>query len=200
MKGGKAVLKDYIPLDRKRYLNLGSGGPETAKHILAYGKTVIDIDFQRAHDFEHHNYTWIKYDLNNGVPYKDDIDVIVANHVLEHIQNTGLFLSGCATALKDDGTLCIAVPPFKHNIVGGHVHVWNLGLLMYNLALNGFDVVSGRFKREGYNLIGIVKKMEKKLPDLQNDNGDIEKLVLLNYLPKSFYQAMNGDFNQYNWK
>jgi len=199
MLGGKGVILKYIDRpEAKTYLNIGSGSDKTARFLIDRDKKVTDIDIKRTHSFKHENYSFIEWNLELGIPV-GGFDVIIANHVLEHIRNTGIFLLGCNSALNDDGVLCIAVPPFKHALAGGHVHVFNMGILMYNLVLTGFNVVDGHFKKEGYNIIGIVKPRHDKLPKLNYDKGDIDILVRNGLLPSFFRQGMNGDMKMYNW-
>ena len=101
--------------------------------------------------------------------------------------------------LKHDGLFCIAVPPFKHRIVSGHITLYNMGLLMYNLALAGFDVINGRFKEEGCNLMAIVKRNNKPIPFLNHDAGDLETLIRHGILPSWAKNGFDGNFKEYNW-
>jgi SAM-dependent methyltransferase len=87
------------------------------------------------------------------------LDGIWASHVVEHSRNPGAFLDRCRDALAPDGWLAVVVPPFKHQVVLGHVSPgWNLGILMYNLAGAGFDPARGHFRKHGYNLAAFVPK------------------------------------------
>ena len=46
-----------------------------------------------------------------------------------------LFLKKVHSLLNEGGYLAIIVPPRKPFIVGGHVTIWNAGLVLYNLIL-----------------------------------------------------------------
>ena len=83
-------------------------------------------------------------------------------------------LESLRKAMKDDGWLIVLVPPGKPEIVGGHVHTFNMGLLMYNLILAGFNVRDGHFLKRGYNICAYVQKSETPLPALKHDSGDID--------------------------
>ena len=119
-------------------------------------------------------------------------------HVLEHSRNPGVFLDACLALLKPGGHLFVAVPPLKHEIVGGHMSLWNMGLLWYHLILAGFDVHNGRYASEmGYNLFAHVQRPEKPIviPPLAYDNPDIETLHEAGLWPKGFHaqQGFNGN-------
>lgn len=86
-------------------------------------------------------------------------NAIWASHVIEHSRNVGAFLDRCFDLLKDGGWLFVVVPPFKHQVVQGHVAPgWNIGLLVYNLLAGGFNVKDGHFLSHGYNIIAAVQK------------------------------------------
>lgn len=131
-------------------------------------------------------------------PHK--FDAVWASHVLEHTRNPGIFLDKIYDGLKPAGVLFVIVPPHKNKIVGGHVTAgWNIGLLMYNLILAGFDVKNGRYKKSGYNVAAFVQKRESRdLPRLRYDNGDIE--ILSDFWPnETFRQGFEGDVEEFNW-
>jgi len=69
------------------------------------------------------------------IGFDEKFDAIWASHVLEHSPNPGHFLAKCFEDLRDGGVLAVTVPPAKHEIVGGHVTLWNEGLLLVNLIL-----------------------------------------------------------------
>jgi hypothetical protein len=83
--------------------------------------------------------------------------LVWCSHVLEHQPNAGLFLAKLIRDCRDGGILAITVPPAKTEIVGGHVSLWNAGLLLYRLALTGIDCRDARVKTYGYNVSVIVR-------------------------------------------
>jgi len=68
-------------------------------------------------------------DLNSpfeawGLP-EGSFDYIVAEHIAEHLNDRIAFLRGCRQLLKDDGTLILEVPNYKHiGAVGDLEHRW----------------------------------------------------------------------------
>jgi SAM-dependent methyltransferase len=84
-------------------------------------------------------------------------DAVVLSHVLEHCADVGRALGHVRRVLKEKGLLLVFVPPVEDIVCAGHVSVgWNVGQLMYVLALNGFDVSRGNFIEYGYNVCGFV--------------------------------------------
>ena len=201
------IGQDYFLPYMLRYnfdtiLDIGMG-PDTyiADFFIKNKKRVYAIDIEKQNSYEHEKFHFIEGNFL-GYPFSRKFDAVLASHVLEHVQNTGLFLDKVYDILNDDGIFFCIVPPHKTQIVGGHVTIgWNMGILMYNLILSGFDVKEGRFKKCGYNIAGFVKKREnKKLPeDLIFDAGDIEKLA--DYWPNKDYfkHAFEGDIEEWNW-
>lgn len=133
----------------------------------------------------------------NTHPFDQRFDCVWASHVLEHQLNVNLFLRKCHEILNDPGVLAVTVPPMKPKIVGGHVSVWNAGLLLYNLVMAGFDCRDAVVLKYGYNITAIVRKRGSlTLPELSLDTGDISKLEP--YLPAGFHEGMDGDLEQVN--
>ena len=78
--------------------------------------------------------------------------------ILEHQLNVNLFLEKIKNLLVSDGILAIVVPIRKPNIVGGHLTLWNLGLLLYNLVIAGFDCSEASCITYDYNKLLLGKK------------------------------------------
>lgn len=178
---------DKIPFNS--VLDIGCGFGEHFKRFQQAGKQVTAIDI-----------------IDNGFNIVGDyldtnllsFDLIWASHILEHQLNVNLFLRKCYSDLKENGYICVTVPPLKHNIVGGHVTLWNAGLVLYNLVLAGFDCSNAKIKKYGYNISVIAQKGNFTLPALKYDNGDIE--LISQWLPKGYnYQNFNGDILEFNW-
>ena len=130
-------------------------------------------------------------------------DCLWLSHVLEHQLNVNLFLKKVYGDLKDGGILAVTVPPLKHTIVGGHVTLWNAGLVLYNLIMAGFDCSQARVKQYGYNISVLVPKVPAAVPyeRMYFDQGDIE--LISQFFPKhprmQWQQSFRGDIAQLNW-
>ncbi|QDU30118.1 bifunctional 3-demethylubiquinone-9 3-methyltransferase/ 2-octaprenyl-6-hydroxy phenol methylase [Anatilimnocola aggregata] len=137
------------------------------------------------------------------VQFGQQFDCLWVSHVLEHQLNVNFFLKKLHRDLKEGGLLAISVPPLKHEIVGGHVTLWNAGIVLYNLILAGFDCSQARVKCYGYNISIITPKITAKLPydQLKFDNGDVDTLA--EFFPKhpklKWQQNVPGNIAQLNW-
>ena len=125
-------------------------------------------------------------------------DVVWCTHVLEHALNVNIFLTDLRQVLHENGHAFIAVPPHKPQIVGGHVNLFNMGLLMYRLVLAGFDCRNGAFKRQAYNLFAHVRRGVPVGRNLNYDAGDIE--ILSDLFPMPVQQGFNGEIDEVNWE
>ena len=151
------------------------------------GKTATTIDLSNA-------------DINsdyNCYEFDSAFDAIWCSHCLEHQLNVNSFLRKVFHDLKMGGVLAVTVPPLKHSIVGGHVTLWNAGLLLYNLILAGFDCSQASVKAYGYNLSVIVEKKPISLPDLNRVFGDIN--ILSRYFPIPVSERFDGRIDEVNW-
>lgn len=185
MNADQALAK-VLSMEFETVLDLGSGQGLHAEIFRENNKDVTTIALSNADIVGDFIFTEL------GI-----FDCIWASHVLEHQRNCGAFLDKCFGILKDDGILAITVPPSKSEIVGGHLSLWNAGLLLYNLILAGFDCSSASVKKYGYNISVIVKKKKAALPSLKMDFGDIEKIA--RFFPFEATHGFNGELEEINW-
>lgn len=184
------AIKKVLTLDFTTVLDIGSGGGDHADRFRNEGKQVTTIDLRSKKADYQADYLKFKVKLK---PF----DCVWASHVLEHQPNPNQFLKKCFSDLKDGGILAVTVPPLKHEIVGGHVTLWNAGLLLYHLILAGFDCRDAMVKAYGYNISVIVRKVKADLPELMMDCGDIEKLK--EFFPFNAYHGFEGRISEVNW-
>ena len=170
-------------------LDVGSGSGTHADELRRLGKSVITVDSGHKANIPHAYQAW-----EFGA---DNVEAIWCSHTLEHQVNPGAFLQKMQHELRPGGLLAITVPPAKHNIVGGHVTLWNAGLLLYQLILAGFDCSQARVGSYGYNISVIVELHEIQLPPLANDAGDIDRLA--QYFPGPVTQGFNGQLPNIRW-
>jgi len=168
-------------------LDVGSGNGDHAKAFASAGLQVTTVDFQNADicgDF-----------LTVDCP---KADLVWTCHVLEHVPNPNLFLAKCFDQINNDGWFCVTVPPLKHNIVGGHVNLYNAGLLLYQMILAGFDCREAKVNEYGYNISVLVKKRYARIPEIAYDYGDIE--ILRGYFPLDVQHGFDGRLGEVNWR
>jgi len=166
-------------------LDIGYGSGQHSQVLREYGMNVVGVDYAKEGDY-------LEYQLP-----KSAYDGIWCSHVLEHIHDVGRFLQKAHSELKEGGVLAVTVPPAKHDVVGGHVSIWNEGLLLYRLILAGFDCSAAKVGSYGYNLSVIVRKRSIQLPELKHDCGDIE--LLSQYFPFEAKHGFNGQTGNINW-
>lgn len=177
-RGSEALARLLGCPDTYRVLDIGSGSGEQAAIMRAAGRDVWTVDIAGPADHVGDFMAWA------GGP--TGFDAVWACHVLEHQPNPGAFLQACRRRLRPGGLLAVTVPPLKDEIVGGHVTLWNAGLLLYHLILAGFDCRAARVGTYAsgpgfppYNISVLVRRPVEPiaLPALRMDRGDIETLA-----------------------
>lgn len=187
-EAARKLVKDY---SFNTLLDIGSG-PKSAAYSLFTDndKTVTRQDINPDYQPD------LLGDFNN-LAIVDQYDCVWCSHVLEHQLNVNHFLTKIFHTLKEGGVLAITVPPRKDEIVGGHVTLWNAGLLLYNLILAGFDCKNAAVKSYGYNISVIVEKKTAILPNLNYDAGDIN--ALNEFFPLGVFEGFDGNIQELNW-
>lgn len=161
-------------------LDIGSGKGEHAEGFRrCYEVTTVDLNHEADH---RHDYLSVTFD--------EPFDCIWASHILEHQRNPGWFLDKCRGDLREGGLLAVTVPPRKDAIVGGHVSLWNAGLLLYHLVLARFDCSRALILAHDYNISAVLTKRTIDLPPLMMDTGDIERLA--SFFPIKVKQGFDG--------
>lgn len=174
--------------DFESILDVGCGKMPYLDLFLKKRKKYLGIDLNPWQENGNH---FINTSLDN-MPTNDKFDCVFSSHVIEHIQNTREFIDSMKSKVKDGGVLCIIFPRPKDLIVGGHVHVFNHGIMLYNIILSGIDC--SKFKCLSYGnsncVLGICRKVEFNF-ELCHDHGDIE--LLKKYFPKELRDRIHGD-------
>lgn len=198
----KAAMEKVIHLSREGWmkklllptlLDIGAGHKEHARLFQTEGFKVTTLDKHWDAD--------IQGDFLDG--YTGEWDFVWASHVLEHSHSPIEFLRQCWNNCTMGGFLAVTVPPLKHQIVGGHVTLWNEGLLLYNAVLAGWDCLHAMVYAEGYDISLVVQKSNNDhlmltLERLADDHGDIERLAP--YFPIVVKEGFNGQLGRINWK
>jgi SAM-dependent methyltransferase len=199
------MLQDY---SFQSVLDIGCGDGHHSSIFKANGKDVTSLDYGDSPYF-HLNEEKGECIIGDFMGYDFDTkqyDAIWCSHVLEHQLNANLFLKKIHRILKEDGVLAITVPPLKHEIVGGHLSLWNTGLLLYELVLAGFDCSNAIAKKYGYNISVILeKKTIEVLPELVFDAGDIRTIRKylpqgINFIEKRLDVTFDGDIENIGWR
>ncbi len=196
------VLADY---EFDSVLDVGGGAGEHGEVFLAFGKRVTSVDYGRSVYFERRNpqRSVIVGDFNT-LELPERYDLVWCSHVLEHQLDAHRFLSRLHAATREGGVLALTVPPAKSEIVGGHVSLWNAGLLLYRLVLAGFDCRQARVRRYGYNISVLLEKRSIVLPELAFDCGDLRRLKAflppaLPLRPNALDDPFDGEIERLGW-
>lgn len=196
LMSAEALEKLLAEYDFASVLDVGCGPGRHLDRFRAAGKRAAGIDI---------------VSLADGVIVADYLrhefdrpfDCLWLSHVLEHQLNVNFFLRKVFADLREGGVLAVTVPPLKHAIVGGHVTLWNAGLVLYNLVLAGFDCRQARVKQYGYNISVMTPKIPAAIAyhELHYDDGDID--LLAHYFPQHarlpIRQGFCGDIRQLRW-
>lgn len=200
-------------------LDIGCGSGEHSKIFKNYGKKVTALDYGKSIYYEKSANSeieiiesdfnsWCSNNWEKGTGHS--FDCIWASHVLEHQTDLNHFFLNLLSLCKDNPKTIIAitVPPKKDLIVSGHLSIWNAGLLLYNLIVNGLDCRNAKILEYGYN-ISVIFQIEdlyisQKLPKLNYDSGDLLKLK--EFFPSGIqWQSVkndivfDGDIKELNW-
>ncbi|QDU04438.1 bifunctional 3-demethylubiquinone-9 3-methyltransferase/ 2-octaprenyl-6-hydroxy phenol methylase [Gimesia chilikensis] len=175
-------------------LDVGCGKGALFPRLLETGAEVVGLDFlpeceiQTVFQDKKANYIRTMFDsfCNDQL-----FEAVIASHLIEHIPDTERFLIKFFSLLIPNGAYCLIWPPPKSAIVGGHVHLFNPGLMLYNLVRLGVDCRDVRVVQCGYSYGVMGRYSTFDVPDLNHDQGDIE--LLQNYFPFKVEQGFNGD-------
>tara|TARA_R100000687_G_scaffold83707_1_gene89664 strand:+ start:22247 stop:22846 length:600 start_codon:yes stop_codon:yes gene_type:complete len=184
LQGGEC-LDHVLAMNPGTVLDIGSGDGKHAAIMRTAGIRVTTISMIEPADYVG---DFMEYD---GPP----VDCVWACHVLEHVPNVGAFLAKCREMVNEGGTLAVTVPPLKTALVGGHINLFTMGTLIYNLILAGFKVE--RIGSYGYNLSAICSVDPEPLPALEFDSADLDTLA--NRFPGGVFQGCDGSLEDHQW-
>jgi len=145
------------------------------------------------------------FDLGKPIPGRDEVTRYFASrYAAESILDigcgsgpvwpifaaAGMRVTGIE-CVEPGGVFCLIWPPPKAAIVSGHVHVFNLGLMLYNLVRLGVDCRRTEMVRCGYCLAIMGRYRRFEIPALTHNEGDLD--VLGPYFGCPVYQGFDGD-------
>jgi 2-polyprenyl-3-methyl-5-hydroxy-6-metoxy-1,4-benzoquinol methylase len=199
IRGGAAAWYLLNSCEFKSVLDVGSGGGEQALQFAKRNKSVHCVDYGVSVYFQQSSaraeleamssVRWSIGNFNEMVP-TETYDLVWCSHILEHQPDANRFIKHCLSYLSADGWLAITVPPLKHRIVGGHVSLWNAGLLLYQIVLAGNNCSEAIVMNYDYNISVLVRKSPIELPHLDFDTGDIDRLKA--FFPVGYEENFDG--------
>lgn len=188
VKNSSKKFKELLDENGQDFLDLGCWDGE---NTLKYGKKVgakklfgIEIEKNKAKIASNRGITVKISNLNNKFPFKDSsMDIVVANHVIEHLTQTEQFIKEIFRVLKKDGYCVIATP----NLASWH----NVFALIF-----GMQPFSGPHVRISSHDIKALSKMDKDkakniIKSSTESNDYLRHLVVMTYkeLIKNFKNA-----------
>ena len=104
-----SVLRDYRQLEYMKVLEIGTGAGYIAHELSKVSKSVDSVDIVDDRKVKTGYTQCIVQD--ETLPYDDGVfDVVVTNHVLEHVPDQEKHFSEIRRVLKDDGIVYLASP------------------------------------------------------------------------------------------
>lgn len=205
-KSGELALKKMVKdFSFDSVMDIGCGNGFASEFFTDHGKNVTAIDYGKSPHFKDTMAKNVIIGDFNELKFDKKYDAIWCCMVLEHQLDVQTFLAKINSFLKEGGVLCVTVPRKKDGLVGGHVSLWNPGMLIYRLVLAGFDCQNAHVKCYGYNISVIVEKKSISVLDrIAYDKGDL--LLLEQYFPKKMKRRpidgdiqFCGNFKSINW-
>lgn len=146
-----------------RVLDIGSGYGFHSRYFAGRSCTTSALTFHGPPELiaqaTNDGYTLVCGDMHD-LPFQDgEFDLVWSHHSLEHsFCPPGLLLEWYRVT-KPNGWLAVTVPPHKTDIVSGHFQTgWTVGQLLYLLGVAGFELRTGVFLEEGYNVRALVQR------------------------------------------
>lgn len=159
-----------------RVLDIG-GGPGYQTQWLrecTYNATSVDLSPPAV------DVPWIAADAH-ALPFADaSVDAVWTHHAFEHFRDPLGALAEVNRVLRDDGWLFFTVPDTDGVVSSGHINRYDMPLVVYHLAMCGFDANRGYFGKFRSHLRAAVRK--RGPADMQTD---VRVLATSGYLPAS---------------
>jgi SAM-dependent methyltransferase len=153
-----------LPYDEiERVLDVGYGYGQHASYFAGRGLEVVGVtahlsEASRA-EARSAGFEPVETDMHFLDLPDASFDMVWSHHSLEHSFSPMLALYEWMRVLRPGGWLCVTVPPHKTKVVSGHFTTgWTIGQLMYMLGVMGYELDTGTFLREGYNVRALVKR------------------------------------------
>lgn len=165
----------FFDVDKfRRVADIGSGPGHQSFVLKTMGADVTCVDFRKpAYD----ELRWLSPDHLGEL---QGLDAIWSHHCLEHIRDPIGALISWRRALKPSGALFLTVPQFDVAMSSGHITLYNLPLLMYHLAVAGYNCSKNCFIKQGSHLRAFVTRDERYDPEQKVVTGltELAKLGL----------------------
>ncbi|MFK7937247.1 MAG: methyltransferase domain-containing protein [Saprospiraceae bacterium] len=159
------IISEYINLTECKVLDIGTGSGHIANGIAQKAREVhsVNISDERVIAEGYH------FQIVNSetLPFlNESFDVVVSNHVIEHLPNHQLHLSEIYRVLKPNGLLYLATPN-KYALMEPHFRLPFLSWLPRKWA----NSYTQRFRKKEWDIYPLTRNYIRKLT---NDNFTID--------------------------
>lgn len=167
----------------KNIADIGSGSGHQALLFSQMGLNVTCIDYIKPL----YNLDYIHPEAKK---LRGEFDAVWSHHCLEHIMNPIGELIKWHKLLIDNGKLFITVPECSYIVSSGHINSYSIPMLMYHLAISGYDCSEACFDISGSQIRAVAKKQSNYLPYTKPVTSLVE---LANYglFPKTLTISIN---------
>lgn len=164
--------------------DIGSGPGHQAFYFHKKGLEVTCIDYIKPV----YDIPWVK-----PGDTKNTYDAIWSHHCLEHIQNPVQALCSWRKMLKPKGRLFLTVPEIGLVMSSGHINNFNIPLLIYFLAMAGFDCSEKCFTKSRSHLRANVRLSEFYDPNTDGVITSLSELARRGLFSPTIRQAIEKD-------
>lgn len=147
---------EQLPLDQfDSVLDIGAGPGYQTQWLIERGKRATAVDLVEPvvalPD-------WVRADAH-ALPMQDEsVDAVWTHHAFEHIRDPLGALMEVSRVLRPGGLLFFTVPDTDGVISNGHINRYDMPLVVYHLAMCGFDAKAGCFGKFRSHLRAVVRK------------------------------------------
>ena len=154
-----ALIKCCEDKSTHTVLDVGCGRGNHSRIFGEYGKKVTGTDLNvQCRGCDAYGFVYIRDNFMEHV-FDEQYDLIWCSHALEHQIAVGDFIRKLFSCCKQDGKVAITVPnDISGFVTAGHVSVWNVELLMYNIIECGYSCQHTAVKSYASNVSVIVPK------------------------------------------
>ena len=138
-----------------RILDIGGGPGYQTQWLRECTYDAVSVDLQAPSvDVPH-----VAADAH-ALPFEDgSVDAVWTHHAFEHMRDPLGALPEINRVLRQDGYLFFTVPDTNGVVSSGHINRYDMTLLVYHLAMCGFNTRAGHFGKFRSHLRASVRKM-----------------------------------------
>lgn len=148
---------EQLPLDGfDSVLDIGAGPGFQTQWFIQQGKDAKAVDLCPPRV----DVPWVNADAHT-LPFNDaSVDAVWTHHAFEHIRDPLGALLEASRVLKPGGYLFFTVPDTDGVVSNGHINRYDMPLVVYHLAMCGFDTLTGCFGKFRSHLRAVVRKID----------------------------------------